>query len=260
MSREVLDEHMIAGLHVVALERGGHHHERSHPHVAAQVGTIAELLDAQYDGTLAVGELLERGDFGVGTVDGLAGELIVLDGEAFLADVDGRVAPVPAEVTTPFAVVCPWQSERTVEVSGERNEVLQAVRELGKEQPVLAIRIEGRFNLVSLRSVQRQVKPYQPLVVAVGEQHEFEEVEVDGTIVGFSFPLALGGVEVSGEHLHFLSRSQERGGHVLDFSLRRGSAAISFVDDLHVEVPAGFTFGKPADAQLSEIRTVEGGR
>ena len=260
MSRDIIDEHLIAGLHVVALERGGYPHEHAHPHVAAQVGTISGLLEANYDGTLAMEDLLQRGDFAIGTVDGLAGELMVLDGEAFLADLDGDVSPVPGEVTTPFAVVCPWEEGSTVTASGLREELLEVVRELGQGHPVLAICIEGTFKQVALRSVKRQSKPYPPLVVAVGEQHEFREMETRGTILGFSFPAALGGIEVPGEHLHFISNDRHRGGHVLDFDLRQGTVTVVIVEDLHVEVPAGFVFGKPEANQLSDIKTVEGGR
>ena len=40
-------------------------------------------LDAGlYGGTMTVGELLEHGDLGLGTLDSIDGELIVLDGKA----------------------------------------------------------------------------------------------------------------------------------------------------------------------------------
>ena len=38
-----------------------------------------------YGGTLTVGELLEHGDLGLGTLDSIDGELIVLDGKAYQA-------------------------------------------------------------------------------------------------------------------------------------------------------------------------------
>ena len=36
-----------------------------------------------YGGTMTVGELLEHGDLGLGTLDSIDGELIVLDGKAY---------------------------------------------------------------------------------------------------------------------------------------------------------------------------------
>ena len=38
-----------------------------------------------YGGTMTVGELLEHGDLGLGTLDSIDGELIVLDGKAYQA-------------------------------------------------------------------------------------------------------------------------------------------------------------------------------
>ena len=61
------------------------------PHVLFQASTIGALLDGAYDGDLTFAELAEHGDLGLGTLNGLDGEMIALDGEFFRADVDGDV-------------------------------------------------------------------------------------------------------------------------------------------------------------------------
>ena len=43
-----------------------------------------------YGGTMTVGELLEHGDLGLGTLDSIDGELIVLDGKAYQAKGSGE--------------------------------------------------------------------------------------------------------------------------------------------------------------------------
>ena len=43
-----------------------------------------------YGGTMTVGELLEHGDLGLGTLDSIDGELIVLDGRPLWWDHDSR--------------------------------------------------------------------------------------------------------------------------------------------------------------------------
>ncbi len=45
--------------------------------VVFQASTIGALLDGVYDGDITLGELRRHGDFGIGTVNGLDGELIV---------------------------------------------------------------------------------------------------------------------------------------------------------------------------------------
>ena len=59
-------------------------------HVLFQASTIGALLDGSYDGDLTFAELAERGDLGLGTLNGLDGEMIAIDGEFLRADVDGR--------------------------------------------------------------------------------------------------------------------------------------------------------------------------
>jgi acetolactate decarboxylase len=228
--------------------------------VAAQVGTIGALLDANYDGSLTLGELLERGNLGIGTTDGLGGELIVVEGGAYLADQDGFIStPAPSE-TTPFAVVCPEDPFLVTSASGDRRSVEDRIVEVSGSRKVVAVRIAGEFSEVSLRSVERQSKPYPPLAEAVKHQHTFSCSDVGGVIVGFCFPDALAGIEVPGFHLHFMDSDASRGGHVVDFVLVSGTLSLTEVDDLHVELPPGVELGSPGDGDRAIIRDVEGGR
>ena len=56
-----------------------------------QYNTLGALMAGLYGGTLTVGELLEHGDLGLGTLDSIDGELIVLDGKAYQAKI-GRAS------------------------------------------------------------------------------------------------------------------------------------------------------------------------
>ena len=50
-----------------------------------QYNTLSALMAGLYGGTLTIGELLEHGDLGIGTLDSIDGELIILDGKAYQA-------------------------------------------------------------------------------------------------------------------------------------------------------------------------------
>src|SRR6185369_13624699 len=52
-------------------------------HTLYQVSTSTALVEGIYRGAVTVGQLLEHGDFGLGTFEGLDGEMIVVDGEVF---------------------------------------------------------------------------------------------------------------------------------------------------------------------------------
>src|SRR5690554_4877543 len=79
-----------------------------------QVSTIDALLAGVYDGELTCRELVREGDMGLGTFDKLDGEMLVLDGRVYQIKLDGRAAPAPPQLTTPFAAVCRFEPEQTL--------------------------------------------------------------------------------------------------------------------------------------------------
>lgn len=50
-----------------------------------QYNTLAALMAGMYSGNFTIGELLKRGNLGIGTLDAIDGELIILDGKAYQA-------------------------------------------------------------------------------------------------------------------------------------------------------------------------------
>jgi acetolactate decarboxylase len=244
----VLDARWIKSLHVETLREEELHAGRE-PHVLFQASTIAALLEGSYEGDLSFAELAEHGDLGLGTLDGLDGEMIALDGRFYRADVDGNVAEIAADAKTPFAVVADFAPSLDVEIDGplEHDELLAELdRLISAETASCAIRIDGRFELVRARSVPPQSPPYRPLTEVVAEQHVFELADIAGTMLGFRFPDYAEGIEVSGYHLHFISEDRGQGGHVLG---SRGAGRLRVrVDpssDLHVELPAGVELADP---------------
>jgi acetolactate decarboxylase len=258
----VLDERWIRSLHVETLREAELHAERE-AHVLFQASTIAALLEGAYDGDLPFGELAEHGDLGLGTLNGLDGEMIGLEGRFYRADVDGAVTEVPAEARTPFAVVTRFEPTIDAQVEGplDHDSLLAKLDELiPAEAASCAIRVDGRFALVRARSVPLQVPPYRPLTEVVAEQHVFELREVAGTMLGFRFPDYAEGIEVSGYHLHFLSDDRSRGGHVL--GSRASSPLRVRIDsssELHVELPPGVELADPevAAATHAAVERVE---
>jgi acetolactate decarboxylase len=244
----VLDERLVSNLHVHALRRSDAHADRS-PHVLFQASTIAALLDGAYEGDLTFAELAEHGDLGLGTLNGLDGEMIALDGRFYRADVDGAVGEVAGDARTPFAVVTRFEPAVDAELPGplDHGALLARLDELiPADAASCAIRIDGRFELVRARSVPRQSPPYRPLTEVVAEQHVFELADVSGTMLGFRFPAYAEGIEVSGYHLHFISEDRSRGGHVL--GSRCGGSLRVQIDpssDLHIELPPGIELADP---------------
>ena len=240
----MLDEHWIRSLHVESMRRADLHRERE-AHVLFQASTIGALLEGAYDGDLSFAELAEHGDLGLGTLNHLDGEMVALDGEFFRADVDGRIHRVGPEERTPFAVVTSFEPTVDGRLPGEagrlsrsHDELLACLDELAPAgASSCAIRLDGRFPLVRARSVPRQSPPYRRLTEVVADQHVFELVDVEGTMLGFRFPSYAEGIEVGGYHLHFISADRSSGGHVLESRTGELRVRIDPSDDLHVELP-----------------------
>lgn len=241
----MLDERWIKSLHVEAMREEGLHEERE-PHVLFQASTIAALLDGAYDGDLSFGELAEHGDLGLGTLNALDGEMIALDSCFYRADAAGAIHPVDPEERTPFAVVTMFEPAIDAMLTGpySHDQLLGRLNDLILDGAAsCAVRIDGHFDLVRLRSVPRQEPPYRPLTEVVAEQHVFELTEVSGTMLGFRFPAYAEAIEVGGYHLHFIDNERSLGGHVLDSRSRGLRVRVDLSSELRIELAPGVELG-----------------
>ena len=229
----------LGALHVELLRRAELRAE--HPeHELFQTSTVEALLGGAYDGDLTLAQLLEHGDLGLGTLNGLDGELIVLDGEAWKAELDCTLTRPPPTARTPYAVVARFSPGEPIEVAeplgSEALEAWLSRRHRVTDRPD-ALRIDGHFDQIHVRSVPRQRKPYPPLAEAIAHQHVVELTGVTGTMVGFRFPDPLDGIEMAGFHLHFATDDRSQGGHVLSYTLHSGTISVDEATELHVELP-----------------------
>jgi acetolactate decarboxylase len=259
----MLDEPWIKSLHVESMRHADLQAEHA-SHALFQASTIGALLDGAFDGDVTFAELAERGDLGLGTLNGLDGEMIAIDGEFLRADVDGDVTPVAADERTPFAVVTHFEPKVEGEIAAglDHEDILGALDAMARSEASFAVRLDGRFAKVRARSVPRQQPPYRPLGEVVADQHVFELTDVEGSMVGFRFPTYIEGIEVAGYHLHFVDSARRRGGHVLG-SRSAGPlrARIDPADDLHVELPPAVDLADPdlAAATHAAIDSIERG-
>ncbi len=212
-----------------------------------QYSTIDVLLKGVYDGCVPIGEMLRHGDTGIGTFDGLDGEMVVVDGIAYQVTADGIVhIPGPA-VTTPFAEVTFFHNDQE-KVLPHGADLESFTREVDAIIPTpnifYAIRIDGTFEKVVTRSVPKQSKPYRPLTEVVKTQPTFTFENVRGVIVGWRCPAFARGLTVPGYHLHFLTEDRKGGGHILAFVVKDATVKLSHTSDFHMILPDSEDFYK----------------
>lgn len=191
-----------------------------------QVSTIDALLAGVYDGQMSLATLREYGDFGLGTFEGLDGEMVLLDGTFYKIRADGRVYRPALSERTPFACVTTFVADHKETLAQPTNlQELEARIDAAAPQQnrFCAFMVRGEFRSVRARSVAAQKPPYPPLAEVTKTQAVFVLKNVRGTLVGFRSPAWAKGVNVPGYHLHFLADDLSCGGHVLDLELTQGA-------------------------------------
>lgn len=241
-----IDDGLIGGIRVSRLARDEAYADPARDHVAFQASTLDALMEGSLRGDLTIAELLRHGDTGLGTVDLLDGELIVVDGVAWAARADGRVERVAGDTRTPFAVVCELHPEVRAPLAAA-DDLAGVTRQidalLPREAACLAVRIDADVVHARLRSVPPQTGPRPTLAAAVASQTLFTASAIRATVVGFRFPRDVEGLELPGWHLHLIAEDRTIGGHVLDVAVSGGTIVAEREHDLHVEVPAGVDIG-----------------
>jgi acetolactate decarboxylase len=221
------------------------------------------LIAGIYEGEATYGQIRKYGDFGLGTFNDLDGEMVGFDGTFYQLRSDGSARPITGDQKTPFAVVTFFQPEQELEVAEQmtKSELLAMIEKATDANLFNAVRVDGIFDEVHTRTVQRQVRPFPPLTEAAKHQAEKVFTNVEGTLAGFRSPTYAQGIGVAGFHLHFLRLDKQAGGHALDYRLRAGKVQTCTVHDLRVELPTSEEFLKTnfEDPALNEkIKAAEG--
>lgn len=232
------------------------------PNALYQISTINAVLQGVYDGELTIKDLKQQGDFGIGTLNGLDGELIGLDGDYYQIKADGEVLKLNDDVKVPFATSLNFKPDRFAEFQDLDYESLQ--KSLDKitndKNYFYAVRIDGVFTNIKTRAIPKQTRPYKTLTEAAKDQTVFDLNNIKGTVVGFWCPQYVNGVNVPGYHLHFISDDRKFGGHILTASLKSGKVQIARINDFRMELPHDASdFGKAAlnKDYSEELKAVE---
>lgn len=182
----------------------------------------AALVNKIYDGNLTVREAKTHGDTGLGTYNGVDGELIMIDDVLYQVPSSGEVKIAGDATHIPFLNATFFHKEFSFEISNRVN--YDSLRkEIHQHFPspnyFYAFKIHGKFDTLKLGSMQKQEKPYpKTLDSLMPDRPKFNHTNISGTMVGFYCPDFMGDINVAGFHLHFLSDDKKSGGHVMEFT------------------------------------------
>ena len=194
-----------------------------------------------FDGIISCEELARHGDIGLGTFADLDGEMVVLERVVYQIRSDGSVQTAATTVMIPFANVTFFEADESFEVRdiGSLAQLQQEIEKRFANRHIFyAIRVDGNFDLIKVRSVPKQTKPYPKLAAVVEKQSVFELKNVPGTLIGFWCPEFAQTINLPGFHLHFLADDRKSGGHVLDCRLKQGRVILDLTAGFSLQLPA----------------------
>jgi acetolactate decarboxylase len=205
-----------------------------------QVSAFNLFSAGNFDGDTTYSKLAEHGNFGIGTINGLDGEMIALDGKFYQIPTVGAPRQIGSSEKTPYATVTFFNMDQAFQVANVTI-YSQLASEINSTLPnynaIYAIKVHGFFDLAKTRSVPAQTKPYPTVTEAVKNQTVFTLNGVEGTAVGFYFPNIMEGVDFAGYHLHFLTDDHLAGGHLLECNLKNATVEIDQINNYSLLIP-----------------------
>ena len=204
-------------------------------------GTLASLMAGSLGGTITLGELMKHGSEGLGTFDGLDGEVVMLDGEVYQATSDGVVHHVTDKnVTLPFASVhFPGDDQQDVSVEAKdlKDLTTKVTDQFNLKNVFAYVRLQGTFDHVKIRIAPKQERPYPSLLKVAENQPTFVKDQAEGEVVGYYSPAIFGTVTSAGWHLHFISEDRQFEGHLLELDGTKASGKLEVFDSFEQHLP-----------------------
>lgn len=230
-----------------------------------QFSVISALMSglASSASSIPISELLTHGDFGVGTFEGMDGELVVLDSVAYQFRGDGTTQKVSPQQLAPFAMVTRFapQLSRRIEARAKADLLAEIERTLPDAKNAFVLfRVRGVFEYIKIRAIHAQSYPGQPLGTLTEHQMIKEFHSAKGTIVGLRSPGWSVGVSVVGVHAHFIDDERKFGGHILELSTE-GEVGLELAvsNKFHLQLPESSEFGRrELDLDEAGIKKAEG--
>jgi acetolactate decarboxylase len=205
-----------------------------------QLAAFNTFSTGKYSGFMTYSQIEQHGDFGIGTFDGLNGEMLAFDGVFYQIPSDGVPRVVDSAQTSPHATVTYFDPDLTYSVLNLNYTGLKSYLDSQlaiSEDTIYAIKVAGNFSYIQARSPAKQTEPYPNLTDALKTQSVFNFTNVEATAVGYLFPSSMNGVDPAGYHLHIITNDKTAGGHLLECQIENASIQVDAVKNYTLILP-----------------------
>lgn len=212
-----------------------------------QVGTYTSLVHGVYHGEYTFAELAKHGDFGLGTFDGINGEMAAFDGVFYKLQEDGILKIANPDDITPFANVTFFNPTEQLAIQHIKNfeHLIQTIEtNLTNKNVPHALRFDAHCDYVNFSIVRGQKKPYPPITEV--QKTKIIEIKKDiaGTMIGFWIPKYFSPVAKTGLHLRFITENRTTGGQLHDIALKQATIHLQPLHKIEIYLPFLEDFSK----------------
>ncbi len=210
-----------------------------------QTRSAQRLFGGDFTGGTSVDEEFGTSQLGLGVMAGLDGEVVSIDGTTWRVPVDGVPVIVDGDGEVAFGVAAHGGivHELVIAAGSDMEAISDAIEAFiadSHENPgavVAAVRIDGAFRDVLVRTIAHPDRVGETLCEVIDSEIRFPFESWHGTLVGFRFPEHATGPVIPGLHLHALAEDRQSGGHVRDATAVSVAARI-WLDDFGALVEA----------------------
>ncbi|MEE3449813.1 MAG: acetolactate decarboxylase [Acutalibacteraceae bacterium] len=233
-----------------------------------QISTLQALAMGHTRSVIDVAELKKHGNTGLGTYEGVNGEMIVVDGQCFRAKDNGSVVPADDDMGVPFASICNFAGsihfdiKEMCSIEDVKTLLNIKIEELFGLNSMHMVKIDGEFDEIDARSEEE----YHAIHVSLKDmlqktQRSFRFDRLSGTLVCVYYPDFMDGINVSGWHIHFISDDRQKGGHVFELKMTSGHAQLDKISTIEIKLPTDPVFDTYSlkEASDDDIKKVEQG-
>ncbi len=205
-----------------------------------QASVLESLRHAVTKGTTTIQNLLSHGDTGFGTIEFPSGEMVIIDGVAYVGNCSEEVFQVADDVTTPFAFVTKFVPAFQINLlsCGNFMEVTTTLNQKNAEYSGGAnlfymVKIHTVFPSINVRTTTR-VKTES----GTKSLREFTEYKnLLGTAIALYCPAYAEHINQPGWHIHFISDDRKVCGHVMELSVDSAQAEVVPINRWEIDLP-----------------------